>query len=91
MSYSFSVSGSRSEVIKKVQAKLEETSVSQPCHKVDKDQALAAVVAFVGVLPESDKEVLVSVNGSVGWSGGSGEDPSLIISAGVGVSVSFVG
>lgn len=92
MSYSFSVRGpTKAEVIEKAKAKLDEVVASQPAHVADRAQALAAVEAFLEIVPAAEgKEFSVSVNGSVGWTGEIGSAEHVITGAGVGVSVSLV-
>lgn len=90
MSYSFIVRAvDKSEAAHQVAAELDKVVASQSIHKADRDQALAAAVAFIGILPDDDtKAVQVSVHGSVGWSGDQ-ESPTLT-NASFGVSASLV-
>lgn len=94
MSYSFNVRGAtQAAVLEAVGAELDKVVEAQPMHKVDRDQALAAAKAFVELLPTNvdDRDFSVSVNGSVGWLQGEGEDPNIVITGvGFGVSASLV-
>lgn len=69
MSYSFQAKGTtKAEAIAAVAAKLAEVVAQQPVHAADKDQALAAATAFINLLPDDgEKDVSVSVGGSLGW------------------------
>lgn len=71
MSYSFGVKGkTKAEAIAAVAAELDKVVAAQPIHAADRDQALATATAFVNTLPENgEKDVSVSVSGSVGWEG----------------------
>mgnify|MGYP000169626289 CR=1 FL=1 len=70
MSYSFSVRGaSVGEVLAKCEEQFALVEKQQPIHAVDRAQAMAAVRAFVGVLPPSGREISVSVHGYVAWAG----------------------
>lgn len=92
MSYSFSARGeTKSDVMKAVAAGFDNVVASQPVHSADRAQAMAAVEAFLGIVPETaGKDFLVSVNGSLGWSGLLGSPEQAFTGAGVGVSVSLV-
>lgn len=85
MSYSFSVGGAtKAEVLAKVSEELDKVVAAQPMHSNDRQQAYAAAEAFVEIVPEdADKEYVVSIHGSVGWS----DTTKVIMSAGVGISV----
>ena len=71
MSYSFTARGkTKAEALAAVGAELDRVIIGQPIHAVDREPALAAVAAFVNVLPDNaDKEVSVSVSGSLSWTG----------------------
>lgn len=73
MSYSFSVRGATIALaLVAVGAEIDKVVAGQPVHEADKKQALAAAESFVKLLPEDDtKDVVVSMNGSVGgvWQG----------------------
>ena len=86
MSYSFQVKGeSKEEAIDAVRVKLAEVVAQQPVHAIDRDQALAAAVAVISVLPGgADRGVSVSVSGSLGWTG-TYPDSHVITSAQVSV------
>lgn len=86
MSYSFSARGATKEaVLKAVSDQLDQVVAGQPAHARDRDAALAAVEAFVGLVPLPDgKSYVVSANGSVGWNA---DAPDVLTGAGVGVSV----
>jgi len=89
MSYSFSIrAATKAAAIAAAAVKLDEVVAQQPIHKVDRDQALAAVEAFVNILPDDEaKDVAVIVNGSVGWVGST---DTTICSAGVGINAGHV-
>ena len=90
MSYSFSVRGvNKEEAMERVAAVLDEVVAGQPIHARDREAALAAVSAFVNVLPvDETRDVSVYVSGSVSWTGLSPNES--IMSAGVNVSASLV-
>ena len=72
MSYSFFVrKATREEAVTAVAQELEKVVASQPIHAADRWQAFeTAVKAIYAVLPESnDKDVFVSMSGSVSWEG----------------------
>jgi hypothetical protein len=72
MSYSFTILASSRETAKAmVGAKLDEVAAQQPVHRADRDQALAAACAFIDVCdePGDQRELSVSVHGSVSWNG----------------------
>lgn len=70
MSYSFQRrAATKPIVLAAVAAALDEVVAGQSVHKADRDQAMAAATAFVGVLEDNpDKDVDVSMHGSVSWS-----------------------
>lgn len=88
MSYSFSVRGStKAEVAEKVSAELDKVVASQPIHKADHMQAQKAAEVFVGLLADdSEKDISVSVSGSIGWNG---TDQKTVTAASVNVSASL--
>ncbi|HKX44619.1 MAG TPA: hypothetical protein VJO99_25905 [Burkholderiaceae bacterium] len=90
MSYSFTVRGAdKAAVALLVTAELDKVVASQTVHKADRNQAEAAAIAFIGVLPDDDtQDIQVSMNGSVSWSGL--DDAQLVTSAQVSVSASHV-
>lgn len=90
MSYSI---GARASTIGAVEimitAKLDEVIKQQPIHAKDREQALAAVNSFLGIMtPDDSKDVQVSLNGSVTWFGDMSAEN--IVGAGVSVSVWYV-
>lgn len=88
MSYSFTVrAATKAEAISAVGDKLAEVVTQQPVHAADVEQAQAAAAAFVGLLLDDDsKDVCVSMNGYVSYTG-----PSSFIVASVSVNASLVG
>lgn len=91
MSYSFNVrAGTKAEAKALVASKLAEVVATQPSHERDQAQANAAAASFIDCLDDDDaRDIAVTVNGSVGWSGAWGTD-HLVTSAGVSVSAYFV-
>ncbi len=91
MSYSFSARGrTKEEAIAAVAAELDKVVAAQPIHAADRDQALATATAFVNVLPENgEKDVYVSVSGSVGWEG-TYPDSHVIANASISANASLV-
>lgn len=77
MSYSFTVhAASKAEALDLVEAEFEKVVQSQPVHAADKEQAQAAAAAFIELMPDdADKDVHVTVNGSIAWTG-LNDDPS---------------
>ena len=69
MSYSFSVRGAtKAEVLVKVRDELVKVVAAQANHKDDCDQAHEVAELFVNLLADDpDRDVVVSVNGSLGW------------------------
>lgn len=86
MSYSFQVRGtSKAEALEKVKTELGKVVVAQPVHAVDEHQAFATAERFVALLADdADRDVCVSVNGSVIVYEGK------LTNSGVGVSAWFV-
>lgn len=91
MSYSFNIRAATKAAAKAlVASKLAEVVANQPSHQHDQAQANAAASAFIDCLGDDDtRDISVSVNGSVGWSGTWG-DGHAVTSAGVGVNAYFV-
>lgn len=92
MSYSFNVRAASKALAKEaVAVELEKVVANQPSHRVDHVQALAAASAFIDVLANDDaRDVSVSVNGSVGWSGQLSDEDPTFSSASVSVSAYLV-
>ena len=89
MSYSFSVRGAtKTECMEKVAAELDKVVSGQPIHSADREQAKAAVWAFLDVLPNSPEkqDLSVSVSGSLSWNGAD----NAITSANVNISAGFL-
>ncbi|SRR5258708_35041424 len=91
MSYSFVARGkTKVEAIQAAHIEMEKVVKSQPIHEVDSGQALVTVGQFVDVLPDdAEKDVSVSVSGSLGWNG-SYPDSHVLSSAQVSVYASLV-
>jgi hypothetical protein len=73
MSYSFSVSGpTKSEVVTKAMTEIDNVVIAKPIHFPDRGPALAAISAFVHVLPDPSAEQIVclTVCGSINWTDG---------------------
>lgn len=91
MSYSFNVKAlTKAVALQLVAAKLDEVVAQQPVHAADRQQALDAATAFVGLLPEDEtREVVVSVSGYLSgqWSG---SDLAQLSGASVSVNASLV-
>lgn len=73
MSYSFSVRAStKDDVLRQATAKFDDVLRQQPVHQADVGEALVAVTAIVGKLPDQpERDINLSVSGSVGWIGSS--------------------
>jgi hypothetical protein len=86
MSYSFSIrAATKAEAKEKISVQMATVVQQQPIHAVDAEQAKAAASAFIDVVAvDESRDVVVSMNGSVSWSGNP-EQPN-IGSASVGVS-----
>lgn len=72
MSYSIGVrAATKALVLEKVAEELNKVAAAQPVHDRDRGEAYEAAKAFVGVLaePAAGQEVVVSVSGSLGWTG----------------------
>ncbi len=92
MSYSFTVSGtSKADAVAKVAAEFEQVVASQPVHAADKDAAMNAANAFVGLLQEPAENEVIAVNvyGSLSWQDYSDTAPTIFRSGNVGVSASI--
>jgi len=72
MSYSFNVtSPTKADALKAVETAMAEVVKGQPIHARDQAQVQANAVQAVELLSEdSTKDIVVSCNGSLGWSGG---------------------
>lgn len=82
MSYSFIVRGSSKDDAKaKLADELAKVVASQPVHAADQAAAQAAAEGMVDVLPDTDEDIQVSVNGSC-YANGDG-----LIGASVSVNV----
>ena len=83
MSYSFQIrAATKAEAKEKVAIQMAAIVQQQVVHAVDADQACAAANAFIDVINgDENRDVVVSMNGSVSWSG-----DSLITSAAVSVT-----
>ena len=94
MSYSFNIQAATKAAAKQaISQKLAQVEANQPVHRADRQQAEATAHAFVDQLQDDDaRDIAVSVNGSLGWSGSldaqglTGE----IVSTSVGVSARLV-
>ena len=91
MSYSFTVRADSKDKAKALVAEqLDKVVAQQPVHAADRIAALAAAEAFIDVLTETteaaSKDILVIVNGSVGWQN---VDQSELTSAAVSVSAYY--
>jgi hypothetical protein len=76
MSYSFNVRAHNKRVaMDKVASAMMQVVATQPVHASDAEQAKAAASAFIDILPAvpDDRDIIVSVNGSLGWAGQLGE------------------
>lgn len=90
MSYSFTVrAATKTEALAKVAADMEKIATSQPPHSIDKAQAISVAESFAGFVDDEEgKDVVIAMNGSVGWRGSWGESEDVVITAAsVGVSV----
>jgi hypothetical protein len=89
VSYSFSVTAPDSDAaMAAVQAELEKVVQTQPIHVMDMTEAHDATSALIEVLDSNaDKDVKVSVSGSLSWHGDTGKE--LIQAASLQVSVSL--
>jgi hypothetical protein len=70
MSYSFTVkTDSKEDAIKKVAEEFDNVVAGQPTHAADREAAVNAAKALVGVIldPKEGEEVHVHVNGSLSW------------------------
>lgn len=91
MSYSVSARGrDKAEILQDIRAKLDQVVLMQSIHAADIEQAKAAAEAFLGVHPgcqsDGDKDLVISVSGSVGWRGTFPD--STITSVNVNVAIS---
>lgn len=72
MSYSFAIVGtSKADASAKVAAEFDKVVTNQPSHAADKDAAVAAANAFIGLLrePRDGEQISVNMYGSLGWEG----------------------
>lgn len=87
MSYSFNVlANSKAEARQKAVVEFDKVATAQPEHKADRDQALAALDAFLDIVSPAadDNTISVSMSGSLGWQH---DRPGLYIGAGLNISV----
>lgn len=86
MSYSFTVrAATKAIALQLVASNLDKVVADQPSHAADRDQALAAATAFVGMVADDEsRDVVVSVNGWLSWN-----NPGTFTGACVGVSASL--
>ena len=92
MSYSFSVRAvTAAAAIAAVGTKFDEVVASQPVHANDRDAAVAAATAYIGLLaePGADQEIAVTVDGWVQWTHQEGVDPTAFTGAYVNVQASL--
>jgi len=90
MSYSFNVTATtKKEASAKVADELKKVCETQPDHVKDCDQAHAAAVAFIELLPApaEGEQFSIWVNGSLSWKGDGNAKVYSSASVGVGVSV----
>jgi hypothetical protein len=89
MSYSFNVrAATKDEAKDKAAAEFDKVVASQAIHARDREQALAAAGAFIDmVADDAERDLSVSVSGSLGWQGVTDQ---VITSAAVSVSVYYV-
>jgi hypothetical protein len=87
MSYSFNVKGAnKAEAKAAVDAKFEAIVAGQEIHSRDRAAVLANANAVIDLLADDDtKDISVSVNGHVSWTGAADEEPTL---SGVSISSS---
>lgn len=86
MSYSFSVTGStKADVKQKIAEAFASVITAQPMHAADRDASIACAGASVDTLvdPTESQEILVNMNGSLGWRDGAAKE---FTSANVGVA-----
>lgn len=90
MSYSFTVrADSKAKAKALVAEELDKVVAQQPVHAADRAQALAAVEAYIDIVADNEtteadsKDLVVSVNGSVGWQH---PDQSRLTSSAVGIA-----
>lgn len=86
MSYSFTVfAASKAQAKAMVEAKLDEATVSQPAHRIDRDRALATAQAYIDLIeePAEGQQLSVSVTGELICAGSDQE----IVNARVAVTV----
>lgn len=92
MSYSFTIlAATKSLALAAVASKLDEVVAQQPSHEVDRAQAQQAAELFVGLLPDdAERDVRVSMNGSVGGTWSSDNRVAALSSVAVGVGAYLV-
>ena len=90
MSYSFAVrADTKVGIAEKIASEFDNVVAQQPIHTADRDQAQAAALAFLEVIPDTEgQDFYVSVSGSVGWTGTSGVD-AVVTAAGASISASL--
>jgi hypothetical protein len=88
MSYSFGVRGAtRDEVMTKVIAEFDKVVGYQPIHAADREQATAAALAFLLIVPDATEhqDFVLSLSGWASWNEG-----LVVTAANVNVSASVV-
>lgn len=91
MSYSFTVVGAdKAAALVAVAREMEKVVQQQPVHAADRDAAERTAAAFVDLLPTDDtKDVSVSVNGWLQWTGSAQEENYSITSGSCTVTASL--
>ena len=87
MSYSFTITAANKALaLAAVAAQLDAVVAAQPSHEVDRLQAQQTAELFVGLLPDdAERDVRVSMNGSVGGTWLSDNRVAVLGSVAVGV------
>jgi len=88
MSYSFSMSApTKEDAIRQIEEKFAGVVESQPSHAADKEAAVTAAQALVGIVsdPPESSEILVAMHGSLSWN----FVPEMITAASVSIVISL--
>lgn len=89
MSYSFSVrAATKAQALALAAAEMSKVVAAQASHTTDQAAALAALEAYAAFIEDAEGfDVVLCLNGSLGWRGAwGGDDPVTITSASVGCS-----
>lgn len=91
MSYSYGATGATKDQAKaNIKAKLDDVTANQPQHAADIAAVQALCNDFIDSLQPDDREISVTVHGSVSWKGTGKEPPFGITEVDANISVKYI-